>query len=105
MMVADWQASFAKSVTVFLNGEGIPSCDRFGQRIVDDSFLVLFNAHFDALDFVVPPPLLLRRWRLVVSSAADLVDEAGPRVRDLTPLTVPGRSVLVLRLCDQPKDT
>ncbi len=104
MMVADWQASFAKSVTVFLNGEGIPSCDRFGQRIVDDSFLVLFNAHFDALDFVVPPPLLLKRWRLVINSATDLVDEVGSRVRDLTPLTVPGRSVLVLRLCDQPKD-
>ena len=30
---------------VFLNGEAIPEPDRRGRPIVDDSFLVVFNAH------------------------------------------------------------
>ncbi|MFA9431751.1 glycogen debranching protein GlgX, partial [Egicoccus sp. AB-alg2] len=39
----DWDASYAKSLQVFLNGRGIASPDPRGQQIVDDSFLVLFN--------------------------------------------------------------
>ncbi|MEW6475492.1 MAG: glycogen debranching protein GlgX [Actinomycetota bacterium] len=43
----DWRAGFAKAVGVFLNGEEIPDPDPRGRRIVDDSFLVLFNAHLE----------------------------------------------------------
>src|SRR5690606_419082 len=48
---ADWQTGFAKALGVFLNGEGIPSRDQWGRRIVDDSFYAIFNAHHDALEF------------------------------------------------------
>ena len=35
----DWDAWFAKSLTVFLNGRAISEPDRRGERIQDDSFL------------------------------------------------------------------
>ena len=35
----------AQRSAVFLNGEGIPDRDPLGERVVDDSFLLLFNAH------------------------------------------------------------
>ena len=41
----DWDAGFAKSLAVFLNGDGIREPDARGERITDDSFLLLFNAH------------------------------------------------------------
>ena len=41
----DWQAGFAKSLGVFLNGDAIPTRDERGERVVDDSFYVMFNAH------------------------------------------------------------
>jgi isoamylase len=40
----DWEAGFAQSLTVFLNGGAITEADRRGQPIRDDSFLLLFNA-------------------------------------------------------------
>src|SRR6516162_4394959 len=51
----DWEAGFAKSLTVFLNGEAISEPDQRGERIRDDSFLLLFNASEQDLEFTVPP--------------------------------------------------
>ncbi len=44
-----WNVDHARTVTMFLNGDAITEPDRRGQRIVDDSFLVLFNAHHEPL--------------------------------------------------------
>ncbi|CDO87468.1 glycogen debranching enzyme [Mycobacterium triplex] len=62
----DWGASFAKSVAVFLNGHGIPGRDARGQRVLDDSFLLCFNAHYEALEFTLPPKEFGAAWNLVV---------------------------------------
>jgi isoamylase len=54
MRSRDWQAAPAQSLTVFLNGNAISEPGDRGERIVDDSFLLLFNAHHQPLEFVVP---------------------------------------------------
>ena len=54
MSEADWNRGFAKSITVFLNGDQIEGTNEKGQRVTDDSFLVLFNAHYEELAFSVP---------------------------------------------------
>src|SRR5215467_4457486 len=51
----DWDAGFAQSLTVFLNGGAITEADRRGQPIRDDSFLLLFNASPRELKFTLPP--------------------------------------------------
>ena len=55
---------------VFLNGQAIPELDRRGNRIVDDSFLVLFNAHYEAIDFQVPDVSYGPAWDTVLDTAA-----------------------------------
>ena len=55
MQQRDWQNGNARSVAVFLNGERILEPDKRGQTILDDSFLVIFNAHYEDLDFTLPP--------------------------------------------------
>ena len=50
MSEEDWQAGFAKSLGVFLNGDAIPTANERGERVVDDSFYVMFNAHHEPLD-------------------------------------------------------
>jgi isoamylase len=62
----DWGASFAKSLAVFLNGHGIPYLDARGQRVIDDSFLLCFNAHHEPIEFVLPPAEFGDCWRVVV---------------------------------------
>jgi glycogen operon protein len=65
----DWRVGQATSLAVFLNGQAIPSPGPRGERIVDDSFLVLFNARADPLDFVVPDGLGGSRWEVVLDTA------------------------------------
>src|ERR1700684_4023619 len=45
MQPQDWGGEFGKSIAVFLNGEAIPEPNARGERVVDDSFLLCFNAH------------------------------------------------------------
>ena len=68
----DWGSGFGKSIAVFLNGQGIPDLDPRGQRVTDDSFVLCFNAHYEPIDFTLPPKEfgrgveagdLHRRWR------------------------------------------
>jgi isoamylase len=94
----EWAISFAKSIGLFLNGKAIPSLDERGQRIVDDSFYLLFNAHHEAIPFTLPGPewgaraeLMLDSYLLDGAEDADQVFEAGKTV------TVQGRSLRVLR--------
>ena len=71
----DWGAGFAKSVAVFLNGHGIAGRDARGQQVVDDSFVLCFNAHHEPIEFTLPPAEFGTGWRTVVHTGAD---EATP---------------------------
>jgi glycogen operon protein len=64
----DWDSGFAKSVGVFLNGQSIHASDAFGGRIVDDSFLVLFNASELDLDWQLPDARFGAKWVFVLDS-------------------------------------
>ena len=60
----DWDASYAKSLQVFLNGNGIASPDPRGQQVVDDSFLILFNADANPVKFTMPSAARKIVWTL-----------------------------------------
>ncbi|MGH8874789.1 MAG: glycogen debranching enzyme, partial [Acidimicrobiia bacterium] len=63
----DWKVGYARSLAVFLNG-AILSTDRRGGQIVDDDFLLMFNAHSQPLDFTIPAGLGEGRWEVVVDT-------------------------------------
>ena len=92
----DWGASFAKSVAVFLNGQGIPGHDARGQRVIDDSFVLCFNAHHESLEFLLPPSEFGERWRVVVYTGAE---EKRPSedVDAAAKLTVEAHTAVVLQ--------
>ena len=91
-----WGEGFAKAVGVFLNGEAIDDPDPRGERIVDDSFYVLFNAHHEALRFVLLKENWGKDWTVVLDTAGTKAEEqashkAGEEVG------VEARSLKVLR--------
>ncbi len=90
----DWNNGYARSLMVFLNGDAIPEKDDRGRRIVDDSFLVLFNAHSEALDFTLPPADYGERWTAVVDT--DHTTPEGAEHEAGSVLSVTSRSVVVL---------
>jgi isoamylase len=94
----DWESGVTRTVAVFLNGRGIPSPDPRGQRVVDDSFLLWFNAHWENIPFTVPPDDYGQSWEVVVNSAAPLAEFAVERsFKPGDEVDVDARAVLVLR--------
>jgi glycogen operon protein len=90
-----WRNGLAKSVMVFLNGEAIPEPDKRGQRILGDSFLVIFNAHHEPLTFTLPEKAYGAQWLPEINTAKPLV-KARP-LRPRRKIEVDARSVVVLR--------
>jgi glycogen operon protein len=54
MTQRDWQADYAHTLGVFLNGREIADRTPRGEPIEDDSFLLLFNAHYEDMTFTLP---------------------------------------------------
>ncbi|KAB2351632.1 glycogen debranching protein GlgX [Actinomadura rudentiformis] len=99
MAEADWSAGFAKSMQVFMNGNAISEPGRRGEPIRDDSFLLMFNAHHEDLDFALPPARYGGMWIKVVDTADPmLAEDRGPTaVKAGESVLVEQRSVQVLR--------
>ncbi|MBC8068254.1 MAG: glycogen debranching protein GlgX [Deltaproteobacteria bacterium] len=57
MSEGDWGTMFAKSIAMFLNGEGIATPDRWGRHILDDDFYLMLNQHHEELTFQLPEEL------------------------------------------------
>ena len=89
-----WRRGYAKSLAVYLNGKGIPTTDERGEKVVDDSFLLLFNAHSEPVHFVMPDDLLGLEWEIMLDSAtgSGALSIEAPDTGD-----VEGWSVMVLR--------
>ncbi|RAJ43749.1 glycogen operon protein [Kitasatospora sp. SolWspMP-SS2h] len=98
MTKRDWSTTYAKSLTVFLNGNAISEPDRRGGKIVDDSFLLLFNAHSEPLTFTVPAGHG-EAWQVVVDTALPTLPPrgTGPRVKAGDTLRLPDRALMVLQ--------
>jgi glycogen operon protein len=91
-----WDVDHARTVTMFLNGDAITEPGRRGQRIVDDSFLVMFNAHHEPLRFAAPDAGYGKEWVTEVDTARPAPgDEEVLVAAESTEL--PGRSIKVLR--------
>jgi isoamylase len=65
----DWDNAHIRSVAVFLNGDGIREPDDRGERVVDDSFFVLFNGHYEPIDFTLPDHFRGESWIVEVDTA------------------------------------
>jgi isoamylase len=91
----DWHSGI-KSVAVGLNGQALREPDARGERIVDDSFLLCFNAHAYPVEFLIPQTPYVLEWQVVVDTFATGSD-TEQRLAAGETLTVQGRSVVVLQ--------
>jgi isoamylase len=95
MTPEDWHSGF-KSVVVFLNGLAIHEPNQRGERVVDDSFLLCFNGHSNALEFTLP---IGDDYPLEWAAALDTADPAGATTlvaKAGDTVNIQGRSLLIL---------
>ncbi|WP_235607374.1 glycogen debranching protein GlgX [Bifidobacterium italicum] len=94
-----WQNTHALSIMVFLNGGDIPETDWYGNTIVDNDFILIFNAHYEPIMFTLPDERYGRKWKLVVDThnpdGPELNYEAGFAI------TAQSRSFLLLMSDDK----
>jgi isoamylase len=99
MKEQNWDDGFGKAIAVFLNGDGITDLDQRGDPVVDDSFLMAFNAHYENIEFTLPGVTYGTEWTVVVdTTTGEVVTEPGKEtVSAAGALTVTARSLVVLR--------
>ncbi|MDY5786549.1 glycogen debranching protein, partial [Corynebacterium sp.] len=103
MTQEDWDFAFGKALMAYFNGAAITEVDRRGQRIEDDSFILMFNAHFEDIEFTLPDATLGAEWEVLIDTTEPL---GYPAEKENIPAggtkTVPARSTVVLKQIEPP---
>ena len=94
MTQRDWQRPDSRVLGVFLNGREIPSRAEHGEEIVDDSFLLLFNAELEPVTFTLPTRRFGASWELELATGEVTSGDGFPA---RAAVTVPGLSLTLLR--------
>jgi glycogen operon protein len=89
----DWENLQARSIGVFLNGEELRAETSTGEHVRDESFLLLFNAHFEDITFRLPARRFGTRWEFVLTTGRCDHERLVPGAD----VTVENRSIVVLR--------
>lgn len=101
MDMDDWRNTHAFSMMIYLNGSDIPEVDWYGNRMVDNDFILIFNAHYEPIMFTLPDERYGHKWQLVVDThnpnGPELSYEAGFMI------TAQSRSFLMLMSDKKPK--
>jgi len=93
----DWDNDLGRAVTLFVNGEGIWERGPRGERVVDDSFTICFNANHEWLEFHLPPGQFGQKWELVFDTGEFRTGEEERVVEGGSRLWVRDRSFIVLQ--------
>lgn len=91
----NWNHDFAKSLGVFLNGRGIHHLGPKGEAIIDSNFYVIFNAHDQPLDYILPEKIYSKEWTKVLDTCDNKAEEQT--LHESEKISVQGRSIVLLQ--------
>jgi glycogen operon protein len=95
----EWHLGWVRSIGMLLNGQTLGEVDESGERIKDDSFLIMLNCHHEAIQFFVPKPPESEAWEVVI-------DTNDPKLSAASRFTEPDKPIelvpLSLVVCREP---
>ncbi|WP_345952622.1 glycogen debranching protein GlgX [Mucilaginibacter sp. PAMB04168] len=90
-----WNNDFAKSLAVFINGRALRTRNEVGEALIDDGFYVIFNAHWESVDYKLPETLYAKNWTKIIDTTEnEVADDETYEAESV--ITVKGRSIVVL---------
>ena len=97
MTQRNWQRGDTQTLGVFLNGAEIPTLSPQGAPVIDDTFLILFNAQAEDIVFTLPAVAYGRRWVHELSTADPDIAPGSELYPARGIIAVENRSLVVLR--------
>ncbi|MBN1238989.1 MAG: glycogen debranching protein GlgX [Gammaproteobacteria bacterium] len=95
MAEENWLDPFARCLGLLFSGNGSAEVDRYGRPLEDDEFLLMLNAHYEAIEFRLPERGAAG-WEAIIDTARHLGPTApSDAVQDRYLLE--GRSLALLR--------
>jgi isoamylase len=89
-----WNANWARSIGILLNGNTLQVADDEGHPVKDSSFLILINASYEGVEFTLPPQPHGAPWREVLDTE-DINDPFSAETTNIISKIVGGRSITV----------
>ena len=90
----DWGNSESRCFGLRLAGDAIEEVDDRGNRIVDDTLLILLNAHHEPVPFVLPAHRRKVRWQVLLDTTEATVRKTSNRsIRGGEAYELKGRSL------------
>jgi isoamylase len=99
----EWNQDFARCLGVALSGAAIDEVNERGQRVSDENFLLLMNAHFEEIPFALPAPPLGAGWIALIDTSCQISGDANRFFfgSDSYPLQARSLTLLVERASDR----
>ncbi len=94
----DWTNPITRCLGLRLAGDAISESDADGRRIVDDTFLVMLNAHHEPMGFTLPAHPTSVAWEAVLDTREATGKPKRRALRDGDVYEMEARSFAVLRL-------
>jgi glycogen operon protein len=100
----EWHQSFARCLGLFLAGDAIDEYNERGEKISDDNFILLFNAHHEDILFTLPATPALARWELLIDTSYPDGDGLQGRLHHANEtFPLQRRSIVVLKQLISPR--
>jgi glycogen operon protein len=104
MTGADWDNGETRCFGVSLAGDAIYETDPRGNRINDDTLLILLNGHHEAVPFVLPELKSNAHWQLLLDTREGMV-RLAPLLRCGATYEMESRSLALFRLAEAADNT
>ena len=92
----EWNQEHAKTLGVFFSGSSVDEVDDRGQRVTDENFLLLMNAHHEPVPFQLPITASGMRWVALIDTSCQTTRSPGAQYEAGTPYSLQARSLALL---------
>ncbi|MBN2447921.1 MAG: glycogen debranching enzyme GlgX, partial [Phycisphaerae bacterium] len=94
----DWGNPGTRCFGFRIAGDAIDDVDEHGHPVVDDTLLILLNAHTDPIDFVLPKTRAKQYWELLLDTYVPCCERPKGLTRQAKSFKLEAHSLAVMRL-------
>jgi glycogen operon protein len=98
MREENWRDPLARCIGLRLAGDAIEEVDAHGERITDDTLLILLNAHHEPVPFILPAHRRSLRWEVLLDTRTRDGQRRHEPLRGGVAYDLEGRCLAILRL-------